>query len=660
MILGITLRNFKIYKSISYIPLSNGNRFCGLIGKNGIGKSSILEALDYYFNNKDFKKNNTGSPKSDDCYVVPVFCIDKTTIQKNFTKHEKDIFAFSDSIWDVITNLESYSTQINTNYLELIQQFSKHIAAIGDTVSQETHCILPIGRDIDNNISLGFFKDSVFINRLVLDKEAPNAEQKQRILQERYEELYTEIKNYYQYVFIPKDIEPENLVRFETLELQTLLNTNLNDIISQYLNKTAIGQISTGLKNFIDNLSSKLPNYKFKTPTYNQPNLKPDKIYNLIVQDFFSLRQLHKEGKNGGKDLPLKELSSGEKQQAILTLIHSVVSEYRNDNAKNLIIAVDEPESSLHVSACYEQFEKLYDISNLCCQVLISSHWYGFIPSVPTGTITNITFGDGRNRGHIFNIHKYREEIKHQTRDYAQENHAQLPIDISLKSSNDFIQSILMSVISKDSYNWLICEGSSDKIYLDAYLHDEIRGKRLRIIPVCTASEVKNTYNRLQVLFEELRQSNQLKGKVFLLTDTDSNPVEFNTMDNLEDHLMCRRIVNTDQDTILVKIQASPKAPNTDIEDALNGKIFNKVLYKLTNPKENTVYSFIKDEDKEQIASAIAMDLRESEKKKVDDFFNLNNGENKVLFAQEYVLEMKNADYKIPNWIQEIKRYFAE
>ena len=59
MILGIILRNFKIYKSITYIPISNGNRFCGLIGKNGIGKSSILEALDFYFNsnnNKDFKK----------------------------------------------------------------------------------------------------------------------------------------------------------------------------------------------------------------------------------------------------------------------------------------------------------------------------------------------------------------------------------------------------------------------------------------------------------------------------------------------------------------------------------------------------------------------------------------------------------------------------
>ena len=663
MIIGVTLRNFKIYKSISYIPISNGNSFCGLIGKNGIGKSSILEALDYFFNsnnNKDFKKNNTGSPRPEDCYVVPVFCISKSVIQKDFTKFQDEIIALSDSIWDVINNLDSYSIQINANYYELVQQFSQHITSIKDIVTKENYCLLPLGQDIDGNISLGFFKDGVFIDRLVPDEVANNIEQKQRILQDKYLELFEAVKNYFQYVFIPKDIEPENLVRFETQELQTLLNTNLYDIISKYLTKSDIMNISKGLKEFVDDLSSKLPNYKFKAPTYNQPNLKADKIYNLIVQDFFSLRQLHKEGK-GGKDLPLKELSSGEKQQAILTLIHSIISGYRSDNTKNLIIAVDEPESSLHISACYEQFEKLYEISNKCCQMLISSHWYGFIPAIPQGTITNITLNDSRNRGHIFNIQKYREEIKHQSRDYAIQNHSQLPIDISLKSSNDFVQSILMSVISRDSYNWLICEGSSDKIYLDAYLKNEIDLKKLRIIPVCTASEVKNTYNRLQVLFEELRQGNQLKGKVYLLIDTDANPIEFPTNDNLENNLLCRRIVNNDNDrtTSLVKITASPKAPNTDIEDVLNGVAFHKTLLELKKNGFDSELDFVTENDEiEEVASYYALDLRPTERKQLDVFFNGNNGNNKVIFARQYVEVLSKESYKTPNWISEIKHFF--
>ena len=43
MIIGVILRNFKTYKNINYIPLSNGESFSGFIGANGIGKSSILE-----------------------------------------------------------------------------------------------------------------------------------------------------------------------------------------------------------------------------------------------------------------------------------------------------------------------------------------------------------------------------------------------------------------------------------------------------------------------------------------------------------------------------------------------------------------------------------------------------------------------------------------
>lgn len=92
-----------------------------------------------------------------------------------------------------------------------------------------------------------------------------------------------------------------------------------------------------------------------------------------------------------------------------------------------------------------------------------------------------------------------------------------------------------------------------------------LQGQKLRIIPVCTASEVKNTYGRLAVLFSEIKD--KLAGKVFLLIDTDRQPIEFDTQDGLEAHLQCRRIVNDEKEkrTKLVKIQAALKAPNTDI-----------------------------------------------------------------------------------------------
>ena len=78
MIIGVILRNFKTYKNINYIPLSNGESFSGFIGANGIGKSSILEALDCFFNNRIWNVNvNRTSSGEESCYIVPIFCIEK-------------------------------------------------------------------------------------------------------------------------------------------------------------------------------------------------------------------------------------------------------------------------------------------------------------------------------------------------------------------------------------------------------------------------------------------------------------------------------------------------------------------------------------------------------------------------------------------------------
>ncbi|WP_417655711.1 hypothetical protein, partial [Pseudoalteromonas atlantica] len=50
MIIGAFLRYYKTYQGINYIPITDEDKFCGLVGDNGIGKSSVLESLDTFFN----------------------------------------------------------------------------------------------------------------------------------------------------------------------------------------------------------------------------------------------------------------------------------------------------------------------------------------------------------------------------------------------------------------------------------------------------------------------------------------------------------------------------------------------------------------------------------------------------------------------------------
>ena len=162
---------------------------------------------------------------------------------------------------------------------------------------------------------------------------------------------------------------------------------------------------------------------------------------------------------------------------------------------KNIIIAIDEPESSLHMSACYDQFNKLFEISSLCSQLLFATHWYGFIPTIEDGYVSVISKTSNTHNFDLINISIYRESIKQTVRDPK----SNLPYDIRLKSLNDFIQSIITSVLSDKPFNWLICEDSSERIYFEAYFADIKKDKKLRIIPVGGAKEIKRIYSYLQV-----------------------------------------------------------------------------------------------------------------------------------------------------------------
>ncbi len=83
MITGIFLRYIKTYRGYNYIPLLSDDRFCGLVGDNGIGKSSILEALDALFNDKSLNLNVTTKRSGfveTNPHVVPVFLIKRSEL----------------------------------------------------------------------------------------------------------------------------------------------------------------------------------------------------------------------------------------------------------------------------------------------------------------------------------------------------------------------------------------------------------------------------------------------------------------------------------------------------------------------------------------------------------------------------------------------------
>lgn len=651
MIAGVILRNFKTYRGLNYLPVSNGSNYCGLIGLNGIGKSSILEALECFFNNIKKWNRNMDANKAEQSYVMPVFII-----KKGFFKG-KDQAIFAENYSNIIRTVISkeipttFQTQRKSIWERLKKQFENFPL-------DDDSLIIPVG--IDENASIAesilgdiydYFEKIDYPIGQNADKEmfeyTQKIENRKAKIKNNVASLISDIKDIITYIYIPKDIEPERFVKFETEEIQHLIGSNLIDKVREQLSEDSIKEISKNLKSFIEKLSNSLPNYKFKAKSERQPNLKSKDIYELIVHDFFSKRELYKTSNN--KDVPLALLSSGEKQQAITTLIHSAVLNYRKDN-KNLIIAIDEPESALHVSMCFEQFQKLYEISELCDQVLFSSHWYGFIPAIPKGCVSNIVIKEDKHDVTLLDIYNYREEIRNGIRN----NRGNLPIDITLKGINDLVQSIISSVIHREThYNWLICEGSSDKIYLEEYLKDEIKDKKLRIIPVSGIGYIEKIYKQLSLAFLDL--NTEIVGKVFMLGDTDAQLHTFD-IQNIK-NLECKRIVKNDNtENVSLVDMNSNETGKTDIEDALNGKVFKKALLKFKNTNEEL--TFLDEEPVDEKVSFYAMNLQPSNYKKLEGFFSKNKNENKVLFAKEYVKELSNGGCQTPTWIEEIKSFY--
>lgn len=640
MIIGTIVRNIKTYSGINYIPLTYGQSFCGLVGNNGIGKSSTLEALDCFFNGRQWnynvivKKSGFSTTRP---YIVPLFMLKPDDISAENLELARKL---SDYVW----NLEE--SDILSQNREHFKLFNEQRNILKREYNNENTLLLPIGITHDNIVNLGFFNSKKLGELLIEDFD-----KSQQVIDDeqlkQFEPLLHELKNLVEYIYIPKDIDPDNFAQLETKEIQSLMGETLTEIVEKCVPQSKIQEINQNLNSFINNLSSVLEEYSFRTSGERQVNLRKHDVYKLIVEAYFKIRKLHK--KESAHWLEISALSSGEKQKAIIELAYHFLKSYRTDT-KKIVLAIDEPESSLHMSACYDQFNKLFEVSLLCKQLLFTTHWYGFIPTVEDGCVNVISKSE---KGHLFDlvsVTSYREEVKQAIRT----SKGKLPYDIRLKSINDFTQSVVTSILTDEPYNWLICEGSSEKIYFEKYFEDIKKDKKLRIIPVGGASEIKRIYNNLQVAYEDFKK--EIQGKVILISDTDSELVQYPTRDDLK-NLLCYRIVNVERDrkTVLVKIDSNLVSPRTEIEDSLNGKLFFETLLEFSAlfPELENVIKDIDNPSEE--ASYFALDLSLSKQKILENFFNADN--NKFDFANKYVSKLTDA-YLIPDWIDNLKKLY--
>jgi hypothetical protein len=189
---------------------------------------------------------------------------------------------------------------------------------------------------------------------------------------------------------------------------------------------------------------------------------------------------------------------------ALVDVIFSFLRETKNP--ENAIIAIDEPENSLHTSSGFEQFRKILKITeDAKCQVICTSHWYGFIPIISNGCIVYMDNSGAKP----FNSEDFRPGSK------------KVPTEVLLKSGFELASSIIHSIKS-ENIHWILCEGSTDKLYLDSTLGKD---RTFRILATSSDTSVISLYKQLSM---SLKGENKLRfpGKVTCLIDTDADTAE--------------------------------------------------------------------------------------------------------------------------------------
>jgi len=241
-------------------------------------------------------------------------------------------------------------------------------------------------------------------------------------------------------------------------------------------------------------------------------------------------------------------LSSGEKRLILIDIISAFV---KKENASHeLIIAVDEPENSLHISKCYDQFQRIERIAlKYEHQLFITTHWYGSLPCLSKGSLIHI---DDYGRSNITNLYNYYEK------------RGDLPEDVYLKGFFDLSSSLLYAFRGSQK-NWLLIEGYEDKKYIEYHLHRD----DVRIIPLGGCGNVRKVYEYLHAPLSSKEFQNYSK-RIICLIDTDSQcPTLGINSGSSRDALLIRRLHEKEDGEIVLLDIDNPSRKETEIEDVL-------------------------------------------------------------------------------------------
>lgn len=361
----VRIQNFRRYKDITF-SLSNLNL---LVGKNDAGKSTVLEALDIFFNEKGANKK-----------------IDKEDRQK---ESEEDIIIsvcfsqFSDEVIIDETNKTSLKDEkfLNKNgQLEVRKKYagmkeSTFIYAEHPTAEKAKDLLLKKQKDLkkiveDNNYSCNDKSKNAELRKSIWENcgELELKEVEIPIDKEDSKKIWNKLSGYLPiYTLFQSDRANND----SDTEVQDPIKTAIKSVLADEELQKTLNEVAEKVKEKIADITSKT------LKKLEDMDSKIAQDLNIVIPETASLKwaDVFKGIKiSSDDDIPLNKRGSGVKRLVLLNFFR-VEAEKEHENSRSIIYAIEEPETSQHLKyqeLLMETFKQLSSKEGV--QVFLTSH----------------------------------------------------------------------------------------------------------------------------------------------------------------------------------------------------------------------------------------------------------------------------------------------
>lgn len=378
----VILENFRSYKDRVSIEFDDLTAF---IGKNDIGKSTILEALEIYFNNSLVKIEQDDLCVHSESTLVRIGCVftdlpneividstAKTTLQEEFLLNEVDQLEIH-KVYDCSKKTLTPNVFIVANHPEneacsdLIQltrhQLTKRLKELGNDESQVD--------DMRSNVSI---RQAIYNNTDNLElkiKEVPLAKGDAKSV---WDKLKMKIPIYSLFQSdrpsLDGDSEVQDPMKLAIKESLESVQEELDSIkksVEESAMKVAAGTLEK-LQEMDESLANQLTPQFIEEPKW-------DKIFKLSL--------------DGDDSIPINKRGSGVRRLILLNFFRAEAERKQTEtNTRGIIYAIEEPETAQHPSnqiLLANAFKALSETGN--SQVIMTTHVPGFAGLLPVESL---------------------------------------------------------------------------------------------------------------------------------------------------------------------------------------------------------------------------------------------------------------------------------